>query len=240
MSKKLYAVFQGHEPGIYESWERASLQVKGYKGAMYKSFSTRREALNWLRERVIAAQDPVPDALIELIKTEGDQVLTSEHGGVEVDPGIIVIHTDGGASPNPGVGGYGVVLQKGNHRKELFAGYELTTNNRMEMMGVIAALEALQEPSSVILHTDSKYVVDSISRRWVYGWKRRGWKKSDGKQPENVDLWKKIIHLLDTHDVEFRWVKGHAGNLENERCDTLVAEAKKQNPLKVDSGYQSV
>lgn len=238
MSKKLYAVFQGHEPGIYTSWENAALQVKGFKGAVFKSFATRGEALNWLRECVIAAKVPVADTLIDLLKTEKDQTLNSHGREAQQDLGVVVIHTDGGASPNPGIGGYGVVLQKGNHRKELFAGYKLTTNNRMEMMGVIVALEALQEPSRVILHTDSKYVVDSISKRWVYGWKRRGWKKSDGKRPENVDLWTELIRLLDIHDVEFRWVKGHAGNIENERCDALVAEARKQTPLKVDSGYK--
>ena len=151
----------------------------------------------------------------------------------------IIIHTDGGASPNPGVGGYGVVLQKGSKRKELSAGYQLTTNNRMEMMAVIVALQALNESSKVVLHTDSKYVVDSISKRWVYGWKKRGWKKSDGKRPENVDLWEELILLLKNHKVEFRWVKGHAGNTENERCDALVAEARKNKNLLVDTGYKS-
>jgi ribonuclease HI len=136
------------------------------------------------------------------------------------------------------VGGYGVVLQQGRLRKELSAGYELTTNNRMEMMAVIVALEALKEPSTVVLHTDSKYVVDSISKRWVYGWMKRGWKKSDGKMAVNVDLWQRLLPLLKTHKVEFKWVKGHAGNTENERCDTLVNEAKNLKTLLKDTGYK--
>ena len=106
-------------------------------------------------------------------------------------------------------------------------------------MAVIVALQALNEASEVVLHTDSKYIVDSVSKRWVYGWKKRGWKKSDGKRPENVDLWEILIALLERHQVEFRWVKGHAGNTENERCDALVAEARKYKNLLVDTGYIS-
>ena len=239
MSKKVYAVFQGHQPGIFNSWDKASLQVKGFKGAKYKSFAERIEAIEWLRACVLAAKEPVAQQLIDLIKTQTDNGSDGSKSSSPFSNGEIIIHTDGGASPNPGVGGYGVVLQKGSKRKELSAGYKLTTNNRMEMMAVIVALQALNESSKVVLHTDSKYVVDSISKRWVYGWKKRGWKKSDGKRPENVDLWEALIGLLEGHQVEFRWVKGHAGNTENERCDALVAEARKNINLLVDSGYKS-
>jgi ribonuclease HI len=232
-SKKIYAVFQGHQPGLYLSWEEASNQVKGFHGAKYKSFFSQEEAIGWLRQCVISATEPVSEQLITLIKStdlpEDDSMGTGQR---------IIIHTDGGASPNPGVGGYGVVLQQGRLRKELSAGYELTTNNRMEMMAVIVALEALKEPSTVVLHTDSKYVVDSISKRWVYGWMKRGWKKSDGKMAVNVDLWQRLLPLLKTHKVEFKWVKGHAGNTENERCDTLVNEAKNLKTLLKDTGYK--
>lgn len=237
MKKKFYAVFQGHSPGIYETWDEASAQVKGFKGAQYKSFPTLDAAIAWLRECVLHAKEPVAQEIIELIKNQNVDIQTNSANSTQNDQDIIIIHTDGGASPNPGVGGYGVVMQKGKLRKELSAGYTLTTNNRMEMMAVIVALQALHEPSEVILHTDSKYVVDSISKRWVYGWKKRGWKKSDGQRPENVDLWKQLLAQLEIHNVEFRWVKGHAGNVENERCDALVAEARKAKHLLVDRGY---
>ncbi len=239
MSKKVYAVFQGHQPGIYNSWDESSEQVKGFKGAIYKSFPREIEAIEWLRECVLQAKEPVTQELIDLIKNHIDKVGIESKSSLSDPNGEIIIHTDGGASPNPGIGGYGVVLQRGHWRKELSAGYKLTTNNRMEMMAVIVALQALNEASEVVLHTDSKYIVDSVSKRWVYGWKKRGWKKSDGKRPENVDLWEILIALLERHQVEFRWVKGHAGNTENERCDALVAEARKYKNLLVDTGYIS-
>jgi len=228
MSGKVYAVFQGFKPGIYASWDDASAQVKGFKGAVYKSFPEVTKALTWLRECVLAAKEPVDPALIELIKDHPGMVSKESSTSVSTGEGRIVIHTDGGASPNPGIGAYGVVLQKGQYRKELSAGYQLTTNNRMEMMAVIIALQSLSEPAKVLLHTDSKYIVDSVTKRWVYGWKKRGWKKSDGQRPENVDLWTLLLDLLEVHEVEFQWVKGHAGNVENERCDLLVGEARKE------------
>ena len=229
-AKKIYAVFMGHTPGLYATWDEASAQVQGFKGAVYKSFSSREEAILWLRDCVLNAKEPVADQLIELIRT------------VEVpkeDPDQIIIHTDGGASPNPGKGGYGVVLTQGKYRKELSAGYELTTNNRMEIMGVIAALEALKQDSKVKLYTDSKYVVDAISKGWVRNWQRKGWRRSDGQRAENVDLWKRLLVLLEQHDVDFNWVKGHSGNKENERCDALVAKARAAKSLKKDLGYRS-
>ena len=243
MSAKLaksYAIFKGHKPGIYTSWSDASEQVKGFKGAKYKSFAKRDEAVQWLRECVLAATEAVDENLIDLIKShkmKADRIASAMGDRTE---DRIIIYTDGGASPNPGRGGYGVVLKKGVLRKELSAGYQLTTNNRMEMLGVIVALEAIKEPSEIILHTDSKYVVDSVTKRWVYGWQKRGWKKSDGKQAVNIDLWKRMLPLLKVHKVEFKWVKGHAGNIENERCDILVGKARKAPVLLHDLGYIAI
>lgn len=237
MSKKVYAVFQGHQPGMYNSWDEASVQVQGFKDAKYKSFPREVEAIEWLRECVLQAKEPVAQQLIDLIKKHNHAREIEQKSSLPDSKGAIIIHTDGGASPNPGIGGYGVVLQKGSRRKELSAGYKHTTNNRMEMMAVIVALQTLNESSTVVLHTDSKYIVDSVSKRWVYGWRKRGWKKSDGKRPENVDLWEVLIALLEKHEVEFRWVKGHAGNTENERCDALVAEARQNKNLLLDTGY---
>lgn len=140
----------------------------------------------------------------------------------------VEIFTDGACSGNPGPGGYGAILRVGEHTKELSGGAADTTNNRMELMGVIAALSALKYPCDVILTTDSKYVVDSVTKGWAKGWRARGWIKSDKKPTLNADLWEKLLDLLDVHNVKFVWVKGHAGHPENERCDQLaVAERDK-------------
>jgi len=136
------------------------------------------------------------------------------------------IFTDGACSGNPGPGGYGVVLRYGKAEKELSGGDSSTTNNRMELLGVITGLEALKEPCQVTLTTDSKYVVDSITKGWVYNWQRNNWIKSDKKPALNVDLWERLLPLLEKHKVTFNWVKGHAGHPENERCDRLAVEQR--------------
>jgi ribonuclease HI len=137
----------------------------------------------------------------------------------------VTIYTDGGAQPNPGVGGYGVVLMMGSHRKEISGGEPKTTNNRMELTAAIIGLEALTRSCTVNLYSDSKYVVDSIEKGWLQGWQKRNWKKADKKPVENQDLWQKMLPLLESHDVTLHWVKGHAGIPENERCDELANEA---------------
>ncbi len=138
----------------------------------------------------------------------------------------VEIFSDGACSGNPGPGGWGTILQfrtNGKlHEKELSGGDPHTTNNRMELSAVIAGLEALKMPCAVTLTTDSRYVVDSITKGWVYGWKKKGWVKSDKKPALNVDLWEKLLPLLQKHQVNFVWVKGHAGHPENERCDALA------------------
>ena len=134
----------------------------------------------------------------------------------------VEIFTDGACSGNPGAGGWGTVLRFGEHEKELSGGEAHTTNNRMELTAVIEGLKALKEPCQVTLTTDSKYVCDSVVKKWVYGWKKKGWKKSDGKPALNVDLWEQLLPLLEKHQVTFVWVKGHAGHPENERCDRVA------------------
>lgn len=134
----------------------------------------------------------------------------------------VEIFTDGACSGNPGPGGYGAILRAGGHTKEISGGEAATTNNRMELMGVISALSALKYPCDVILTTDSKYVVDSVTKGWAKGWRARGWVKSDKKPALNSDLWEKLLDLLEIHRVKFVWVKGHAGHPENERCDELA------------------
>lgn len=135
---------------------------------------------------------------------------------------FVEIYTDGACSGNPGPGGWGAILRCDGREKEMSGGEAHTTNNRMELSGVINALSALKFPCKVKLTTDSKYVVDGITKGWAQGWKKRGWKKSDGKPALNPDLWEKLLELLAIHDVEFCWIKGHAGHEENERCDRLA------------------
>ena len=138
------------------------------------------------------------------------------------------IYTDGACSGNPGPGGWGAILEFQGVEKELSGGEAQTTNNRMELTAVIEALRALKEPCRVELYSDSKYFIDAVEQGWVYGWKKKGWIKSDKKPALNVDLWEQILQLLHTHDVHLHWVKGHAENEKNNRCDQLaVAESKK-------------
>lgn len=150
----------------------------------------------------------------------------------------VTIYTDGAAEPNPGPGGYGVVLMSGKHRKELSGGFRKTTNNRMELMAVIVALESLKRPCYVTLFSDSKYVVDSVSRGSVMKWNRNNWFRAPGERAKNVDLWKRFLEVFERHTVEFKWVKGHAGVQENERCDELAVQAAQQYGLPPDSGYE--
>ena len=136
----------------------------------------------------------------------------------------VSIYTDGACSGNPGKGGWGAVLVYNGTEKEM-SGFEAeTTNNRMELTAVIRALAALREPCLVTLTTDSKYVCDAVTKGWVYGWQRKGWRKADGKPALNVDLWQQLLPLLQTHTVTFNWVKGHAGHPYNERCDALAVQ----------------
>lgn len=139
----------------------------------------------------------------------------------------VEIYTDGACSGNPGKGGWGAVLVYGEKEKELSGAEKDTTNNRMELTAVIEALGALKQPCNVVLTTDSKYVCDAINKGWVYSWKKNGWKKSDKKPALNVDLWEKLLPLLEKHNVEFVWVKGHNGHPYNERCDALAVSEYK-------------
>ena len=145
----------------------------------------------------------------------------------------IKIFTDGSSRGNPGPGGYGAVMMYGKHRKELSAGYKLTTNNRMELMAVIASLEALTKTGLQIdLYTDSKYVCEAVEKGWVFGWEKKNF---SGKK--NPDLWVRFLKLYRKHHLKFHWVKGHAGHKENERCDQLATEAADNGPWKPDAGY---
>ncbi len=148
----------------------------------------------------------------------------------------IHIYTDGGASGNPGPGGYGIVMLYKHHRKEMSEGYRLTTNNRMELLSVIVALESIKKVNAeVVLHSDSKYVIDSINLNWLDNWQKIGFKNK-----ANVDLWKRFLKVRNKHKVKYVWVKGHASNVENNRCDELAVAAYKTKVLLVDEGYEAL
>ncbi|WP_172136702.1 ribonuclease HI [Adlercreutzia sp. ZJ473] len=157
-------------------------------------------------------------------------------------PQSVTIFTDGSSRGNPGPGGYGAVLQFRDsagtlHERELSQGYARTTNNRMELLGVIVALEALKRPCDVTLYSDSQYVVNAFNQHWVDGWLKRGWKNASKQPVKNVDLWKRLLEAKRPHCVTFVWVKGHAGHPENERCDELATAAADGEGLLEDAGF---
>lgn len=158
----------------------------------------------------------------------------------------VVAYTDGSSRGNPGPGGYGAVLiyvgpDGVEHRRELCAGYACTTNNRMELLGAIVALEALKRPCEVELHSDSQYVVNAFNQHWVDGWQRKGWKTAGKKPVKNPDLWKRLLAAMEPHEVRWMWVKGHAGHELNERADELATMAAdgEAGPLLEDEGFVS-
>ena len=154
-----------------------------------------------------------------------------------MDKKHVLMYTDGACEGNPGPGGIGVVLIYEASRKELSQGYRLTTNNRMEILAVITGLEAIKEPSKVNIYSDSKYVVDAMKQGWLENWRSSDWVRKGGKRVPNADLWKRLSSLVEEHEVKFEWVKGHAGDPENERADYLSYEAIEKANLPEDEGY---
>jgi ribonuclease HI len=150
----------------------------------------------------------------------------------------VTIFTDGACKGNPGPGGFGVILACGPHRHEISQGYRRTTNNRMEMLAAIVGLEALKEPCAVQLHSDSRYVIDALTKNWIKGWKAKGWKTSTNQPVKNQDLWLRLTEAAAKHQVEWKWVRGHAGHVENERCDELAVAAAIQREKFEDVGFE--
>lgn len=150
----------------------------------------------------------------------------------------VTIFTDGSCLGNPGRGGYGAVLKYGDTTKELSQGYRLTTNNRMELLAVIESLESLNRACEVELYTDSKYVQQAITKKWLANWQKNGWKTAAKKPVKNQDMWRRLMPLLEKHSVDFRWVKGHSGHPENERCDELARNAASGRDLLEDPEYK--
>ena len=148
---------------------------------------------------------------------------------------MIELFTDGASKGNPGPGGYGVILRSGKHYKELSGGYRKTTNNRMELMAVIVGLEQIKTPGQeVMVYSDSKYIIDSVEKRWVFGWVSKGFA---GKK--NKDLWLRFLSLYKLHNIKFKWIKGHAGHPENERCDELAVNAATSKDLLIDINFET-
>jgi ribonuclease HI len=150
----------------------------------------------------------------------------------------VTIFTDGACIKNPGPGGYAAVLLHNGKRKEISGGFRLTTNNRMEIMAAIIGLRALKYPCAVTLYTDSQYLVNSIMKGWARRWRDHGWLRTPTQKARNYDLWEQLLDVCSSHRVKFKWVRGHAGNKENERCDTLSVQAAEGNQLAIDFGYE--
>lgn len=151
----------------------------------------------------------------------------------------VALYTDGACSGNPGPGGYGIILSHGSKRREMSAGFRLTTNNRMELRAAIVGLQTLRYKCHVTLYTDSQYVTQGIVQGWAKKWRANGWRRSKKDKAVNVDLWSQLLDLCDQHEVEFAWIKGHAGHSENECCDRLAVMAAQSPDLLVDTGYES-
>ena len=232
LTMKFYAVARGRKTGIFTSWPEAERQVKGFAGARFKSFKTRQEALAFLENPSYAT----PAASNRNASSSRKKTAQKQPGKDTCPENAVVVYTDGGAIGNPGPGGYGVVFESG---QTFCGGFNLTTNNRMELLAVITALEALEgETRPICLHSDSRYVINGITKNWAKGWQRRGWKKSDGAPAKNPDLWQRLLDLLPDLDVRFFWVKGHAGNPLNEACDHLANSTARKSGLPDDTGYR--
>ena len=215
--QKYYAIKNGRKTGIFTQWSGsngAETQVKSFPKALFKSFTSEADANKWLNEQSSNVTDN------------------------NTKKNIIEIFTDGACSGNPGPGGYAAIIRKQGKDIELYAGFKLTTNNRMELMACIAALEYLEDVSDVIVFSDSKYIVDAVEKGWAQKWKQNNWMRNKRDKAENSDLWGKLLSLIETHRVIFKWVRGHNGHPENERCDFLAVKSS-QHPTLTDKYFEN-
>jgi len=229
--KKYYAIIRGKVPGIYTEWfgpHGAEVQVKGFIGAVYKSFPTEREAIQWLKVGEAKGK-----------RTKGKAAVVPEITLPDRSPfpDQVVVYTDGSSLGNPGLGGWGMVRLNAQDREERSGGYQLTTNNRMELLACIEGVKDLPDDTSVLLYSDSQYVVNGVTKGWAVNWRSRGWMRNRTERAENVDLWDQLLDEIERMDVQFKWVRGHDGNPGNERCDQLATEAAACPDLPKDPGY---
>ena len=216
MAKKFYAVKRGRKTGLFTVWAECAAQVKGFQGAVYKGFMTEEEARAWLGGVDARAEQPRAAA---------------EMAAPSAPDAAYIIHTDGSCLRNPGgAGGWAAVIETAatGAVEEKSGGAPETTHNRMELTAALMALSAVPEGARVALYTDSQYLKNAFTKFWLPAWKKRGWKKADGEPVLNQDLWVQLDAAFAARQVQFHWVKGHAGNPRNERCDALArAEAEK-------------
>lgn len=231
--KKFYAVANGKVPGIYTRWAGsggAQEQVMGFPNARYKGFATREAAQAYLDAggRDDGGASPA-----------GGKRSSKAAPAQQPPPAdAVTVYSDGGALGNPGPGGYGVVVDDDGAYQELTKGFRLTTNNRMELMGAIAGIRAVAADRPVALHTDSRYVVDGITKGWARRWRANGWMRTKTDPAKNADLWKTLLELSEKRSVTFHWVRGHSGIDLNERCDRLAVSAAADHPEHVDQEYE--
>jgi ribonuclease HI len=246
---KIYVVAKGKTPGVYKAWGgvgQAQAQVKGFPGAVYKSFPTAELAKEWLD----SIPGYHPDVMARLEEMAPGPIAKSKAGnGIggsrpantghkeDLAGGKAVIYTDGGCLGNPGPGGYAAVVLNGDDRQELSAGFRRTTNNRMEVLACIIGLGALPPGTDAVVISDSKYTVDAMTKGWAKKWRSKNWMRTPTDAAKNPDLWEQMLEVCEERNVTFRWVKGHAGTEENERCDELAVAASKGNDLSEDEGF---
>ncbi len=245
--KQYYIVVKGYEPGLYKQWhgdDGAAVQVQGYSNPIYKGFYTLEDAVWWMKQLGENTLANLPADLDKLLNSsEIRQTTGNIHAAsvkIMLEAGKIVIYTDGGADPNPGAGGYGIVLRFQEHRKELSGGVRLTTNNRMELLACIEGLKSVKiDTYEIVLFSDSKYVVDNIVGSHAKRWQANGWIRGKKHKVKNVDLWGQLLALCGKYKIKFRWLKGHAGIPDNERCDVLATRAIQQKNLPPDVSYEN-
>jgi ribonuclease HI len=220
--KKYYAVVKGINPGIYANWEETKTQVNGFPGAIYKSFKTQKEAADFIKDPSGEKKTGAPIRSITMNR--------------ELEPkDCIIVYVDGGSLGNPGPGGYGIVI---DGWEKISSGFQLTTNNRMELMAVIKTLENLIDSNKkIIIYSDSSYVINGINKGWVKNWEKNKWFKSNGEPVLNSDLWKNLLELTGKIKLELRKVKGHSGDPLNEEADQLAKAAARSKAFFQDTEY---
>ena len=236
--KQYYAVVKGRKSGIYRTWfgaGGAAEQVQGVDDALYRGFYSEDEMARWLAglpQGILKRNAP---ELAEFSDGTKDTQSSQEDEIKEyLDAGRVVIFTDGSANTRSRRGGYGAVVRRGKKREELSGGLRGTTNNRMELTAVIKALETLKKRSDVVVFSDSQYVVRAMMEGWVENWRANGWARDKGQKLMNADLWQQLHALNQKHNVNYRWVRGHSGTRENERCDRLAVAAGQGRNLPMD------
>lgn len=211
MKQKFYAVKNGRHIGVYHSWTECEQEIKGFPNAKFKSFPSEKEAISWINDEGVIREN-----------------------NFDEDDSDFIIYTDGSCLKNPGAGGYAAVIidKTTGELEEISGGESYTTNNRMELSAALFALSYVKHSAKITLITDSSYLKNAFTQNWIKNWKKRNWKTTENTDVKNRDLWEKLLKEVDRHKINFRWVKGHAGNPQNERCDFLAREeAKKYEKL---------